>query len=386
MTRPAFSAPAASAAAGRGAGATAGPVHIQGTGLIGASIGLGLRSSGVTVTLDDPSPAALAVAEQIGAGRLLGAAGLEGAAAPTLVVVASPPDVAARVVAEQLERFPGAVVTDVASVKAAILHDLCASGADLTRYVGSHPMAGRERTGPAAASADLFVGRPWVIAAAPQTDPGAALRVRELAVDLGAHPTYLDAASHDAAVALVSHVPQILSSLTAARLVDAPAGALDLAGQGLRDMTRIARSDPNLWAAILAANGPAVAAVLRATRADLDRAIVALEAGADPATLGQALLELAGLVGIGRRGAERIPGKHGGAPRVFDTVTVMVPDSPGELGRLFVTMGRLGVNLEDLKLEHGQGQLVGLAEIAVAPGRGASLADQLVREGWRILR
>jgi prephenate dehydrogenase len=335
------------------------------------------------VSLEDPSPTALAVAEQIGAGRALGAKAP--APAPTIVVVAVPPDVAAEVTAAALDRFRQATVTDVASVKAVVLAELRAKEADLARYVGSHPMAGKEQAGPAAASADLFVGRPWVIVAAPETSPAAGLAVRALAADLGSHPAYLDAAAHDAAVALVSHVPQILSSLTAARLAEAPAAALDLAGQGLRDMTRIARSDPNLWAAILAGNGPAIAGVLREVRADLERAIVALELGVAGATLGRALVELSDLIASGGRGAARIPGKHGGAPRSFDVVRVLVPDRPGELGRLFQEMGQWGVNLEDLALEHGAGQLVGLAAIAVASGEGRALAANLERAGWRVL-
>jgi prephenate dehydrogenase len=365
-------------------------VRIAGAGLIGASVGLALRAQGVAVTLEDPSPTALALAEQIGAGRALRPAetgpGGPGGPPPRLVVVAAPPDVTAAVVAAQLERHPEATVTDVASVKAAIADQLGAWGADLTRYVGSHPMAGREKAGPAAATADLFVGRPWVIAPTGATTEAAVLRVRDLATDLGAHPAYLSAAAHDQAVALVSHVPQILASLTAARLEAAAPGALDLAGQGLRDMTRVAASDPNLWAAILAANGAEVAQVLRAVRADLDRAIAALDGAAGPGGQGRALLELAGLVAAGRRGAERIPGKHGGARRVFDKVTVMVPDKPGELGRLFQEMGRLGVNLEDLALEHGAGQLVGLAQVSVPPGQGAALAEDLAGQGWRILQ
>jgi prephenate dehydrogenase len=349
---------------------------------MGASVGLGLGGRGIEVTLEDPSPSAQAVAVQIGAGRPR----QTGDRPPALVVVAVPPDVTAPVVAAQLHRFDQAVVTDLASVKAIVLDELAQAGADLARYVGSHPMAGREKSGPAAATADLFTSRPWVIAAAPATRPQAVLRVRELASDLGAHPAYLDPAAHDRAVALVSHVPQVLASLTAKRLTEAEPGALDLAGQGLRDMTRIAASDPRLWSAILAGNGPAVAAVLRGLREDLDRAIAALDLGAEPANLGRALVELADLIAAGNRGAEAIPGKHGGARRRFDKVTVMVPDKPGELGRLFQEMGRLGVNLEDLSLEHGARQLVGLAEISVPPGAGPGLAEDLERQGWRILR
>ncbi|MDR3107212.1 MAG: prephenate dehydrogenase, partial [Bifidobacteriaceae bacterium] len=349
---------------------------------MGASVGLGLMGRGVKVTLEDPSPAALAVAVQIGAGQPR----QENTTDPKLVVVAAPPDVTAAAVARQLERFPAATVTEIASVKAVILKELSQSGADISRYVGSHPMAGREKAGPAAATADLFVGRPWVIAPPPGATKEAILQVRALAVDLGAHPTHLDAAAHDRAVALVSHVPQVLASLTAKRLTEAEPGALDLAGQGLRDMTRIAASDPTLWSAILAGNGPAVADVLRRLRVDLDHAIAALDLGLGPATLGEALVELAQLIAAGNRGVERVPGKHGGAKRRFDKVTVMVPDKPGELGRLFQEIGRLGVNLEDLALEHGAGRLVGLAEIAVPQGAGPGLAQDLEEQGWRILK
>jgi prephenate dehydrogenase len=357
-------------------------VHIVGSGLMGASVGLGLVGRGGIVTLEDPSPAARAVAVQIGAGRERRPKDGE----PDLVVVAAPPDVTAQVVAEQLGRYRQAIVTDLASVKAVILEDLRKTGVDLSRYVGSHPMAGREKAGPAAATADLFLGRPWVIAATGRTSQAAIDTVRQMAIDLGAHPAYLDASAHDQAVALVSHAPQLLSSLTAKALINAEPGALELAGQGLRDMTRIAASDANLWATILAGNGPATARVLRAVREDLDRAIAALDLGTDNATLGRALLELTGLIADGNRGVEQIPGKHGGAKRQFDKVVVMVPDKPGELGRLFQEMGRLGVNLEDLQLEHGAGQLVGLAEISVPPGAGAGLALDLEEQGWRILR
>jgi prephenate dehydrogenase len=98
------------------------------------------------------------------------------------------------------------------------------------------------------------------------------------------------------------------------------------------------------------------------------------------------VVALSDLMAAGNAGVRRIPGKHGGAKRQFDKVTVMVPDQPGELGRLFQEMGRLGVNLEDLRLEHGAGQLVGMAEISVGAGSGAKLAADLETQGWRILR
>ena len=351
--------------------ATRGPVRVVGTGLLGASVGLGLRALGVDVVLADPSRTSLALACDVGAGRLP-RPGDE----VRLVVVAAPPDVAAEVVVAELAAHPAAVVTDVASVKGAVLAEIRASGADLRRYVGSHPMAGSERTGPTAARPDLFAGRPWVVVDSGESAPEALLAVRSLAVDLGASPAHLDAGAHDAAVALVSHVPQIASSLVAARLAGADPAALDLAGQGLRDVTRIAAGDPALWTSILALNAPAVAPVLRELRADLDHLITALEAGS--------LGALAAAIAAGNTGSARIPGKHGGARRSYDVVTVLVPDRPGELARLLADVGAAGINLEELELAHGAHQPVGLAALSVAGGARERLESELAALGWRI--
>jgi len=359
-------------------------VRVVGTGLLGASVGLALRGHGVDVLLSDPSRTALALARDVGAGRPAGAGDT-----PTLVVVAAPPDVAAQVVAAELAAHPNAVVTDLASVKGHVLDELRAAGADLTRYVGSHPMAGRERSGPSAAVPDLFLGRPWVIADSGSTRPEAVLAVRSLAVDLGAVPVAMDASAHDEAVALVSHVPQVVASLAAARLQDADDAALGLAGQGLRDVTRIAASDPALWTSILAANAGAVHAVLVAVRLDLDAVIDAL-AGADAATGPEdvapgLLATIAQTVARGNAGVARIPGKHGGAQREYAQVTVLVPDTPGELARLLTDVGEAGVNLEDLHLEHAAGRPVGMAQIAVLPGSAEHLEAELTARGWRLV-
>ena len=369
--------------------ATRGPVRVVGTGLLGASVGLALSTRGVDVVLHDPSRTALALARDVGAGRLPAADD----AAVTLVVVAAPPDVTADVVLAELAAHPTAVVTDLASVKGHVLQALRAGGADLTRYVGSHPMAGRERSGPAAAVPDLFVGRPWVIADSGKSDRAALLAVRDLAADLGAVPVSMDPDLHDAAVAVVSHVPQVAASLVAARLRDAPAGALDLSGQGLRDVTRLAAGDAALWTSILAANAGAVRGVLVDLRADLDTVIDALARAAAGTRLGPAgpgagtdgaLGVLARILTAGNTGAARIPGKHGGTPRSYAVVTVLVPDAPGELARLLTDVGAAGVNLEDLQLEHSSGRPVGMAAISVLPGRVEHLELELTARGWRL--
>ncbi|GAA1491751.1 prephenate dehydrogenase [Curtobacterium herbarum] len=351
-----------------------GPVRIVGTGLLGASIGLALRDKGVEVVLDDVSPAALALAVDYGAGRPP-AAGDE----PELIVVAVPPDVTATVVERELRAHPNAVVTDVASVKSGPLDRLRAAGADVSRYIGSHPMAGRERSGPTAARADLFIGRPWVIAGHDDISHQRAAVVEHLALDLGATVVPMDPESHDRAVAVVSHAPQLVATLMASRLRDAPGEALGLAGGGVRDVTRIAASDPGLWVQIIGANAEHIRPVLADLRDELDRVLTAL---ADPAAAGSPRA-IAETMASGNRGVERLPGKHGSTAR-FAQVVVLIDDRPGQFAELLTTIGELGINLEDLRLEHSPGAQIGIVEVSVVPEHEQRLVEELEGRGWRI--
>ena len=374
------------AAAGR-----LGTVRVVGTGLLGTSVGLGLRSSGVRVLLSDPSPTALALARDVGAGEPD-----RGDDEPHLIVVASPPDVTAQVVQAELIAHPAATVTDVASVKSGVVAEVAAGGGDLARYVGGHPMAGRERSGPVAARGDLFLGRPWVVCPTASSAPERVEAIRGLAVALGATPVTMTADDHDEAVALISHLPQVASSLVAARLRLAAEGAVALAGQGLRDLTRIAGSDPMLWAQVLSANAGPVVDVLRAMRADLDGVIEALDAlakegragldaGPEAASAPGARAVLGHLVADGNIGRERIPGKHGAPPTAYAVVTAILPDRPGQLGRLFNDIADAGINVEEFSLEHSPGQQVGLAEVSVLPAVREALETALTQRGWHVV-
>lgn len=366
----------------KGAAADLPPVHVIGTGLIGASIGLALSIAGADVSLEDQSETSVALARDLGAGRITAEA------TPGLVVVAAPPDVTPRIVLAALERWPHAVVTDVASVKQAILADLQRAGVPLDRYVGSHPMAGRERSGAISARADLFEGRAWVLCPHEGSDGAATELVARLARATGAAVTTLSAADHDAAVAAVSHVPQVAASLVAARLEHLSEQAIGLAGQGVRDVTRIAASDPGLWTQILSGNASAVADVLRAVHEDLSRVVNALEelgSGEDDvADAPGARAVLAHSIADGNAGHARIPGKHGAPPATYAVVRVVVDDRPGELARLLAEIGEEGVNLEELRLDHGLGLPFGLAEVSVLPGAAGPLTEALQARGWQI--
>ncbi|HEY6313674.1 MAG TPA: prephenate dehydrogenase [Streptosporangiaceae bacterium] len=353
-------------------------VAVVGTGLIGTSIALALREHDASVWLADSDPAAAQLAADLGAGELLP----EGITVDVAVIAVPPAAVAATLAAAQARRL-ARCYTDVASVKQLLVAQARDQGCDLTCFVPGHPLAGREKHGPAAARADLFLGRTWALCPEPETSARATETVTDLVRACGAVPLRTDAAAHDRWVALISHAPHLVAAAMAARLEAAPAQALDLTGQGLRDVTRIAAGDTALWTQILIANAAPVAEVLAAVAADLAEAARTLtqEAdGEDPEKTVATLLDR------GRAGVARIPGKHGGAPRPFAVVQVVIPDQPGELARLFQATGAAGVNIEDVRIEHSPGLPVGVAELSVRPAEAGPLLDALEAGGWPVRR
>jgi prephenate dehydrogenase len=305
----------------------------------------------------------------------LGAANLEPGTAPALVVVAVPPDALSEVVAGSL-RETDAVVTDVGSVKAApyLAVRSTVTAETLGRYVGGHPMAGSERSGPLAASAALFDGRPWAVAVHDLAAPEAVAAVTALARACGATPVTFTPEEHDAAVARTSHLPHLLAALVAGRLTDAPRSHLALSGQGVRDVTRIAAGDPALWQQIIAGNTTALTALLHEVRDDVDTLLLALERGDRDA--------VGALLDRGVAGTAVIPGKHGGPSVAETSVFVAVPDHPGELARLLADAGEIGINIEDLRIDHDPGRPVGLVELFVSAGSVDHLLASLEGRGW----
>jgi prephenate dehydrogenase len=352
-------------------------VAVIGTGLIGTSIALALREHGSTVWLTDADPAAAQLAIDLGAGEPLPAEIRD--PADVAVIAVPPAEVAATLAAAQARNLARAY-TDVASVKQLPVAQVRKLGLDLASYVPGHPLAGREKHGPAAARADLFLGRTWALCPLPETADQALQAVTAMVRTCGAVPVRTDPAAHDNWVALISHAPHLVAAAMAARLEDAPGEALDLAGQGLRDVTRIAAGDTALWTQILSANAAPVAEVLAAVAADLAEAAREL---AEDDTSDKAV---AGLLDRGQAGVARIPGKHGGAAREFAVVQVVIPDQPGELARLFHATGAAGVNIEDVRIEHSPGLPVGVAELYVRPAEAGVLLDALEAGGWPVRR
>ncbi|MFT4263724.1 MAG: prephenate dehydrogenase [Nocardioides sp.] len=345
----------------------AGPVEIIGTGLLGTSVALACRRAGLEVLLSDLDADHVRTATGLGAGRPR-----RPEDRPQLVVVAVPPDHLGEVIASALSAGDG-VVTDVGSIKE--IPALAVAGLPgAERYAGSHPMAGNERSGPLAASATLFDGRPWAITPHAASSPDAVELVRALAEVCGGVVAEMTPAEHDRAVARISHVPHLMAALTAGRLAGAPAEHLALSGQGVRDVTRVAGGDPDLYSQIVGGNATAVAELLGELRAEIDTLLAALTEG-DRTSI-EAILRR------GNAGTTAIPAKHGGPIRPMASVFVAVPDAPGGLARLFADAGEIGVNIEDVRIDHDPGRQVGIVEVVVDAAAADGLVAALGSRGW----
>jgi prephenate dehydrogenase len=282
-------------------GAALNSVVVVGTGLIGTSIALALRRQEIEVFLQDRDPRIARTAAGLGAGT----AG-EPPDPVDLTVLAVPPTAVGPVLEQVQRRRLSRAYTDVASTKHAPHRDIVAAGCDLRSYVGGHPMAGRERSGPLAARADLFQGRPWVLTPGPRSDPAVQDTVEQLVELCGGIPVVMDCQEHDSTVALVSHAPHLMASLMAARLTALPQTGRFLAGRGLSDVIRTAGGSPQLWTDILSSNAGPVVDILDQVALDLRAVATALRTlhasrgGLDE----RALADLMELLGRGNAGYE----------------------------------------------------------------------------------
>lgn len=265
-----------------------GRVAIIGTGLIGTSIGLRLmtrKDRGYDVVGADRDRENLRAARKLGAlDREAGS--LEEALDGAGLVILALPVLAARHTIESMTPYiqPGAVVTDTCSTKADIMRWAAEFLPEEVHFVGGHPMAGREKSGPEAAQAGLFEGATWAITPSPRADEGAVRVVLGLVEAAGATPLFIDPGEHDQYTAAISHLP-ILLSVGLFRMVRDSAGWDDaalLAGPAFRDLTRLASGDPTMSADIMNTNREAVVHWLHRFRQELAAIEQAIETGGDP--------------------------------------------------------------------------------------------------------
>ncbi|MFN2586553.1 MAG: prephenate dehydrogenase/arogenate dehydrogenase family protein [Actinomycetota bacterium] len=356
-------------------------VAILGTGLIGGSIGLGIKAAAPETPVAGFDPDPLAAAAAVAAGAIDGAAATPGGAVAgaRTVVLAGPVDALEDLTAAIAGDVPAdAVVTDVGSAKAAAV-----TAGERTlgpRFVGGHPMAGSERHGIDAASADLFRDAWWILTPTRSTAPDAYARVAELVGLLGAKPVAVAPAKHDSLVARLSHVPQ----LTASALVDLAAGAgdrealLGLAGGGFRDVTRIAASSPDLWVTILRSNKASILDAL----ATLNKKLSVVAESIERDAWDEVRDWLAGARNNRLELFARpdLSGEPAG-------LSLPVTDRPGVLAEVTTAAGRLGANIEDLRIVHSTEGGHGRLELVVTgEGPADRLADALAKMGYRVER
>ena len=341
-------------------------VRIVGSGLIGTSIALGLRPHSITCQMIDLDPARERLAQD-----LVGQAH-EGPS--ELVILALPTHAISSVIEAESALNPNATFMDVGSVKYEPLQHITESSLPPERFVATHPMAGREIGGAHAARADLFATRTWVIAPEARTSQEAIALVVHVIEALSAHCVVMEAGEHDRAVAVISHLPQILSSLLAASLRDVPPEWLELSGAGLRDTTRIAASDPQLWSQIIHSNRESLKGILNSMQNSLHDLTESLDNSA----------QIAEFIEAGRVGRARIPGKHGGKAREYSYLPIVIDDKPGQLAAIFNECATIGVNIEDLNIEHSPGQLSALITLSLSSSDAQLISEHLSSIGWNV--
>ena len=342
--------------------------RIIGAGLIGTSIGLCLRAAGVNVEMIDIDPNAAKLAQDLVKSTPV----LE----PDLIIVAVPIGVNQSEVVKQLNGNQLSIVCDLASVKSDLLLKVAQLSANAANFVSLHPMAGREMSGAQSARADLFTGRAWIGIDSEKSSRRAKEMAQELIEICGGSSYWMSAAEHDETVAKISHIPQILSTALAASLHNISEERLNLSGQGLRDLTRLADADSNLWSQILLENREKLNPVISELLAQLEKVKVILNENN--------AANMTDFLDKGGDGKRKIPGKHGAKAREYSFLPIVINDKPGELARIFNECAKVSVNIEDLTIEHSPGQETGLITLALSSLDCIKLSDHLEKLGFKV--
>lgn len=360
-------------------------IAIVGVGLIGGSIAAALKrlpDAPVVVGIDVDS---IALSYALGTGiideaslsddpnavRWLSENGVD------LVVLATP----ARYAAEWLGRLGASgfrgVVTDVASTKSGVLAAAEQALPDPSRFVGGHPMAGSELSGVKAARADLFDGAYWLLTPASDTDPDVYSALHALVSALGARVISVDAASHDEAVAIVSHVPHV----TAAALVGLAAAhsgergeLMRLAAGGFKDTTRIAAGSADLWTGICLDNAESLTdglAELRERLAGFERLVRQRDA--------EAIREWLDSAAEVRR---TLPAQWVPVTARLAELAVPMLDRSGVVAEITGAVSRAGGNIEGIDIDHQSEDSAVLVLVLTDEGDLDGLVDDLTARGY----
>lgn len=341
-------------------------INVVGAGLIGTSIALRAAQEGMSVSISDIDETAESLARD-----LLSSHSFD--REPDLVVIATPPNSVVEVLKGEYEQHPKATFIDVSSVKTKVQHEVEFLTGLKTRFIGTHPMAGREIAGAHAAQSDLFVGRAWFVSPGETVIRQEVEKVKGFIAKMGASVYEMDSLLHDQLMAHISHLPQLISTALAASLETQSSG-LELAGQGLRDMTRLAGSNGGLWSQILLANREQLIPAIDEFVSNLNRLSQDLKQ--------EDVVDLENVFQIGNQNRQRIGGKHGAVPRNYSYLLIVIKDEPGALSDLFLECSKLNANIEDLSIEHSPGQLTGLITLAFSPEDAERVKSHLTDKDW----
>jgi prephenate dehydrogenase len=346
-------------------------VAVLGVGLIGGSIGLAARARvGAEVVGFDPDSGLLARAGELGAIDVAAGTAEVACEGAELVFCAAPVAVLPELAASALRATgDGTAVTDVGSVKREVIARL----GEEPRFIGGHPLAGAETAGVDNARAELFEGARWYLTPTPKTEGVLYDRVQRTIAELGARPQAIDAETHDRLMATVSHLPHVLANVLVAQAEDAAAQEserLPEVGPSFRDATRVAGSNPGIWGDIFTGNREAVAGEIEAVAERLRSAAELLRAG-DGAAVAAWHTEAAA------KRRRLLEAELGGGP--LQELRVIVPNEPGIVAEVALSLGRAGVNIEDMGLYPAADMRTGAISLFIAGTDEADRAEALVR-------
>jgi prephenate dehydrogenase len=346
-------------------------VAVIGVGLIGGSIGLAVRARlGAEVVGWDPSSEALAAGCALGALDRAGTSLADAVADAEAVFVASPVGALPTAVTQVLDAAGSdCVVSDVGSTKRAIV----AAHAD-PRFVGGHPLAGAETAGVEHAREDLFQDATWYLTPTQTTTGVLFERLHRLLRGLGAQPTAIDAETHDAILATVSHLPHVFANVLVAQAAQALSDErerLPATGPSFRDATRVAGASSAIWTDIYLSNRDALV-----TR--LDDAVARLGAVRDALAAGDTQAIAAWNDGAREDRRLLLEAQLGGGE--LHELRVSVPNEPGVIAQLALELGRAGVNITDMALYPAPDHREGVVALWIAGDDPAARALELVAQ------
>jgi prephenate dehydrogenase len=343
-------------------------VKVIGCGLIGTSIALRLKELGEKVWLEDKNPANLALAKD-----LIGNSENEPSIFD-LIIIATPISAIIDVLANLKNFNENSTVIDIGGLKSKLILKVEEFKDIAPIFISAHPMAGREFVGPSNARSDLFEGRAWILTKTGKSNSQSLEVAKKLGTDLGATSYELNPKDHDSTIAAISHLPQVLSSLMGNLLNSESVGSLNFAGQGLRDVSRLADSDKEMWSHLLLENNEEILPRIK-------NAIDLLQKLHNDLSTNN-VMGVDQFLAKGKSGREKIPGKHGARPRAYSYLPIVIDDKPGQLARIFEECAQCDVNVEDLSIEHSPNQETGLITLALSESDAHKLKAHMQSKGW----